>query len=192
MRPPTSPVPSGSTLTNSSVKMSRTWRSLRTGDRDLQRPRSSDWREGLSHVLKLGKYFWQGYGVFMGDHARKELETAMKEAEEALSTGNQAQGQRAKLAIENILWDSGTASVMFNAETVMQWANAEQTRLLARAIGELRRAHAQQAGGGPTEQFERLEQNVRAVTADIIRERVGPEAAGPKDFGGLLVTPKDL
>jgi molecular chaperone DnaK (HSP70) len=153
---------------------------------------ADDWREGLSHVLKLGKYFWQGYGVFMGDHARKELETAMKEAEEALSTGNQAQGQRAKLAIENILWDSGTASVMFNAETVMQWANAEQTRLLARAIGELRRAHAQQAGGGPTEQFERLEQNVRAVTADIIRERVGPEAAGPKDFGGLLVTPKDL
>ena len=140
---------------------------------------SEDWPEDLSHIVKVGKMFRQGYGEYMTDDDRKDLETAIAAAEQALKTRDETEGKRQQLAIDNKLWGSGLASLMYIAESAMQRANARQAKVLAQGIAALRQAFAQ---GLPPDRFEKLVQDVRAVIGDIMSVTMGPEPPDPKMF----------
>jgi len=143
-----------------------------------------DWREGLIPTIRMGKHFVEGYGDYMLDEDRRELQDAIVEAEKASKDNDEATGKRAALVIDNKVMGSGLASLMYIAESVMSKANAKQARVLAQAIAALRQAHAQ----GPNEQFEKLVQDVRVVIADIISAKIDTLPPVGPDYGGRLRT----
>jgi len=143
-----------------------------------------DWREGLIPTIRMGKHFVEGYGDYMLDEDRRELQDAIAQAEKASKDNDEATGKRAALVIDNKVMGSGLASLMYIAESVMSKANAKQARVLAQAIAALRQAHAQ----GPNEQFEKLVQDVRVVIADIISAKIDTVPAVGPDYGGRVRT----
>jgi molecular chaperone DnaK len=143
-----------------------------------------DWTEGVGWATQSGRDFVQGYGMYMADDDRKELEEALQKAAAALEAKDEQVGKKAQNVIENKIMSSGLASLMYIAERVMSRANARQARLLAQAIAALRQAYAQ----GPDAHFEQLVQDVRVVVADIINAKIDTVPVVEHGFGGLLKT----
>jgi len=145
---------------------------------------AEDFREVLTPTIRMGKHFLEGYGDYMLDEDRRELQDAITQAEKAVKDNNEASGRTAQNVIDNKVMSSGLASLMYIAESVMSKANANQARVLARAIAALRQAHAQ----GPNEQFEKLVQDVRVVIADIISAKIDTVPVVGPDYGGRVRT----
>jgi molecular chaperone DnaK len=144
--------------------------------------RKDDWVEDAGSAVDTGKYFVQGYGMYMVDDERRELEEAIHRAATALEAKDEQAGRQAQLFIDNKIMSSGLASMMYIADRVLPRANDKQGRLLAKAIAGLRAAHRQ----GPDAQFDKLVQDVRLVVADIINDKFAVESMGGKDKRGLL------
>jgi hypothetical protein len=140
------------------------------------------WQEELTPVIRMGNMFLKGYRMYMSDDDRKELETALQKANEALAADNETDGKKHQVMIENKIMGSSVASTMYFAENVMQGSTRRQAEMLAPKIAQLRQAHA----SGQNTQIERLQQDVSAMVADILSAKAGIQPVLGKDFRGLL------
>lgn len=126
-----------------------------------------DWREDLGPSIRAATHFRQTYGDYMSETDRAELQKGIQDGQTALDENDRAAGEQATLVLRNKILGSGIASQMFVAERAMHDAPPEMQQPMAKAIADLRAAHARR----DQSQVDELSMQLKIVVAQLVAKR---------------------
>ncbi|MCP3961112.1 MAG: Hsp70 family protein [bacterium] len=142
-----------------------------------------DWREDLAPSIRAGTHFQQTYGEYMSETDRAELAEAIQDGQKALDGNLRAAGEQATLVLRNKILGSGIASQMFVAERAMHDAPPETQQIMAKAISDLRGAHARQ----DQTQVDELSMQLKIAVAQLVaRQAAVKEVRDREGWDDLL------
>lgn len=162
------------------------------GRRAAPRPKAADgpaviWQEELSPLIRRAKTFLSGYSKYMSKEDHDQMAAAITAAEVALKANDEHEGKRAGMEVERKMGGSGLASLIYFAEHTLTRAKPEDAKVMAQALGELRRA----VDTGQAAQVQQLAAQVHEGLNQILAGKdKGTIEVKARTSGGLLGTQK--
>jgi molecular chaperone DnaK len=146
-----------------------------------------DWREELQPRIRAAEHFLETYGDYMDVEDRQELTEAVVQGGDALARSDEEKGNRATLLLGHKIMGSGTASLLFIAESAMRGLPSTQSELVGQAVSSLRTAHKR----GTVEEVSRWSSELRLVVAALMDRRATVQhVEDRKDLEDLLMVHK--